>query len=110
MTGDEKGSDCLGSMPRGSHGWSRNVDQGLCAARSYPTGDFYHVHGPVILRSTCTWAGFFDLAAPLSQVLAESLVSWAAVTIAQARWLETTEMHSGGQKSEIEVPAGPCSL
>ena len=107
MTGDEKGSDCLGSMPRGSR---RNVDQRLCAATSYPTDDFYHIHGPVILHSTCMWVGLFDMAAPLSRVLAECLVPWAAVTIAHARLLETTEMHSGGQKSQIEVPAGPCSL
>ena len=109
MTGD-KAQTALGASPEGHTGgagmWTRvSVLPGLT-----PWTTSYHIHSPVILRSTCLWAGLFDLTVPLSGVLAECLVSWAVVTITQARWLKTTEMHSGGQKSEIEVSAGPRSL
>ena len=109
MTGD-KAQTALGACPEGHTGgagmWTRvSVLPGLT-----PWTTSYHIHSPVIMRSTCLWAGLFDLAVPLSGVLAECLVSWAVVTITQARWLKTTEMHSGGQKSEIEVSAGPRSL
>ena len=106
----KKAQTALGACPEGHTGgagmWTRvSVLPGLT-----PRMTSYRAHSPVILHSTCTWAGLFDLAAPLSHVLAECLVSWTVVTITQARWLKMTEMHSGGQKWNRGVSRATLSL